>query len=153
MSDLTPELGSSVSCPTCGNQVEMPADGVGPVTCPSCGTSIAGGWRDHTQSDLTNQEILRSLAVKGYDTDVVAEEPDRLRCSGCDTVTPADQWQVDDLQQASNMVNPGASESAIAALRCPTCDRLGLIELELRGSDASADDRVHEQLLRSLGRR
>ena len=153
MTDLTPELGSSVSCPNCGNQVTLPASGSGPLTCPSCGTAIPGGWRDQTQSDLTNQEILRSLAVKGYDTDVTVVEPADLRCEGCGTATAADGWQVDDLHRASNMVAADASESVIAALRCPACDRLGLVELELRGPDASADDRVHAALADTRDRR
>ena len=147
MTDLTPELGSSVSCPNCGNQVDLPPSGGGPVKCPSCGTLIPGGWRDQAESDLTNQEILRSLAVKGYDTDVSVVGRSSLQCHGCDTVAPADQWGVDDVHRASNMVEPGAAESAVAALRCPACDRLGLVELALRGPDASADDRVHAALV------
>lgn len=146
MTDLTPELGSSVSCPNCGNQVSLSAGGGGPLTCPACGTLISGGWRDQATSDLTNEELLRSLAVKGYDTDASVVEPGALRCHGCDTTAPADRWGVDDLQRASNMTEPGAPESVVAALRCPTCERMAQVELALRGPDASADDRVHAAL-------
>ena len=147
MTDLTPELGSSVSCPNCGNQVTVPAGGTGAVRCPSCGATVDGGTRDQAEEDLTNDELLRSLATKGYDTDVTVVEPDQLRCEGCGTTTAAEGWLVDDVRRASNMVNAGASESAIVALRCPSCERLGRAELELRGGDASADDRVHAALL------
>lgn len=147
MTDLTPELGPSATCPNCGAQVAVPGDDDAVVTCPDCGHPVAGGWRDNATSDLTNHELLRAFGVRGYLTDVVVVEPGTLRCDNCGTVTEPGSWGVDDLQPASNMTDQGVSESAVVALRCPSCGEMGRVELKLRGPDASPDDRVHEGLL------
>lgn len=152
MTDLTPEMGSTASCPHCGYQVDIRAGDDQEMRCPKCGESLPGGWRDHAKADLTNDELLRSFAVHGYDTGVLVEEPASLRCENCGQVNEAGAWTVDDMRLSSNMTTPGASESAIAALHCPNCDNMGVVELLLRGPDASPDDRVHAALLDNWGR-
>lgn len=152
MTDLTPEMGSTASCPRCGFQVSIPQRDDEAVRCPSCGEVVPGGWRDQATSDLTNDELLRAFGVRGYLTDVVVEEPASLRCDSCGVATDASGWIVEDLRLASNMTTPGASESAVAALQCPNCQELGRVELMLRGDDEFPDDRIHRDLLDSWGR-
>jgi endogenous inhibitor of DNA gyrase (YacG/DUF329 family) len=89
MTDLTPELDPMATCPTCGAQVSVPAASGLTVACWSCGSPVESGPRDHARDDLTNDEVLRSLATKGYDTEVAPVEPDGLQCGDCAGVSAA----------------------------------------------------------------
>lgn len=153
MTDLNPELDPTATCLNCGARVDVPLEAAGAVTCWSCGAAVEAGARDHTRSDLTDEELVRSFGAKGYDTEVSLVAPASLRCGGCGSTTEAASWGVDDVRTGSEMATPGTTESAVAAVRCPVCERPGVVELALRGPDVATDDRVHDALVAGRGDR
>jgi len=77
--------------------------------------------------DLTMQELERNLGVRGFDTDVTAEEPGLLRCSACDHAAEARDWTVEDLRRGSLTEEAGAGEGVAAAVVCPSCGANGRV--------------------------
>ena len=141
MTDLATGLGGTASCPTCGAQVTVTGPevaGRGAVPCDKCGTMVPTGVRDEVAADLTADEVQRGFQANGYDSLVAVAGPDALRCGTCGATSPTGEWTVDDVRRASASDVEGASDAAVAAVRCPSCGASGVAVVDDAAPDALA---------------
>jgi len=87
--------------------------------------------------DITMLELERNLGVRGYDTEVWAEDG-RLRCSACQHVAEPAAWTVEDVRRGSQATEAGGADGVAAAVRCPSCGTPGRV-LVMADSPVVAD--------------
>lgn len=94
----------------------------------------------------TLSEAMDALRSKGYTDDfrIVADEG-TLRCSGCGADVDPERLVVEDTSRFEGPSNPG-DESILLALRCPECERRGLL-VSAYNADATFEE---GQVLRKL---
>jgi transcription elongation factor Elf1 len=133
MSDLAGNLGSTVTCPSCGAQVPVPGDlpgGLGAVACPKCGAAVHTGAPSYADDeDLTVDEAVRAVAAIGHDVDMTRVGDAALRCGECAAEVGADRLAVAQLRAATDVVGGGRTV-VVAAVTCPACGAAGRVEVD-----------------------
>lgn len=93
----------------------------------------------HAPSDTTTlMEVLARYQSSGFDTQLAPREGGIVHCFGCGTETPARSLHLVSLRRMEGASDP-ADMIAVAAVRCPSCGRGGLLTLPY-GPEADADD-------------
>lgn len=96
------------------------------------GTSSAPAGAD------TLLSVLAEADAAGYGAQLVATVDGCVRCSACDTCSPADSVEVDGARRLEG-ASDAADLSLVAFARCPACAAAGTIVLGY-GPNASEED-------------
>jgi hypothetical protein len=98
-----------------------------------------GGARPFVPSDNTTlTSVLEGLDHDGYSAQFLTEPGARLRCSECDTTSPASAFDVHAIRRLEGASEPDEMMSVVAAT-CPSCGRGGTAVLGY-GPNASPDE-------------
>jgi ssDNA-binding Zn-finger/Zn-ribbon topoisomerase 1 len=118
MSDLSAAVEATVTCPSCGAQVERTAS-----RCTACGAALERDASERTRDDVELEEGWRAAAAAGYDADF-GVEPDLAQCPECGAqFYPGDEG-LEGVQVVRDSAT-GEDDLRVASVVCPRCGTAG----------------------------
>jgi len=119
MTDIGLSPVATVGCRNCGAQNDRTA-----VACWSCGQLLADAADPELdRGDLELEEVVRALAVDGYDTEFTSDDRG-VTCTACHAVLPWGRSQVEAVSAVRDTAT-ARSDLVVVALACERCGTRG----------------------------